>query len=115
MIIRAIDSEGDWTFGSGLQSFKKDLPAIEQNIQTRLKSWKGDSFSQPAEGVDYNNFMDIGTKPLLDSDVKRVILQSEGVIRMKTYSSEIARDEREFQAEALITTIFGSESINLEI
>lgn len=115
MIIRALDSNSDWTFGSGLQSFKKDLPALEQNVRTRLRSWKGDSFSHSAEGVDYNNFLDIGTKSLLDSDVKRVILQSEGVIRIKTYESDIERSTREFQAEAEITTIFGSDSIDLEL
>jgi len=115
MIIRAIDSNGDWKFGSGFQSFKKDLPAISQNINTRLKSWKGDSFANPAEGVDYNNFLGIGTKLLLDSDVKRVILQSEGVVRMQTYESEVNRSSREFSASSEIATIFGTDIINTEV
>lgn len=115
MIIRAVDSNGDWLFGSGFQTFKKDLAAIEQNIQTRLKSWKGDSFSQPAEGVDYYNFLDIGTKPLLDADIKRVILQSEGVIKMTSYISEITRATRKITVQAQIVTIYGSDTLNLEL
>ena len=115
MKIRSIDLNGDWMFGSGLQTFKKDLPAIMQNIQTRLKSWKGDSFAHIAEGVDYNNFMDIGTKALLDSDIKRVILQSEGVIKMSTYESTLNRADRGISVQTEIVTIYGSDALELEL
>lgn len=113
MIHRNVDSDGDWEFGKGKQSYTKDLQAILLNIKTRLKSWKGDSFSNPAEGVDYNNYLDKGTKSFLDADVKRVILQSEGVIKIKSYSSELNRSSRGFTANAEILTIYGSASIEV--
>jgi len=107
MIIRNLTVDGDFTFGQGIQNYKRDLAAIELNIQTRLKSWKGDCFYKPAEGVDYNNFLDVGTKNFLDSDVKRVILQSEGVIKITEYESSLDRDSRALTASVTIITIFG--------
>lgn len=111
MIIRNTTPEGDFTFGKGIQDYRRDLSAILLNIQTRLKSWKGDCFFAAAEGVDYNNFLDIGTKNFLDSDIKRVILQSEGVLKIQTYESTLDRENREFTGRASIITIFGIGSI----
>ena len=113
MIIRNLTVENDWTFGSGIQNYKRDLAAIELNIETRLRSWKGDCFFLPAEGVDYNNFLDVGTKNFLDSDVKRVILQSEGVIKITEYESSLDRDSRDFTATATIISIFGVATVEV--
>ena len=113
MIIRNLTVENDWTFGSGIQNYKRDLDAIELNIKTRLQSWKGDCFFLPAEGVDYNNFLDVGTKNFLDSDVKRVILQSEGVIKITEYESSLDRDTRAFSATATIISIFGVATVEV--
>lgn len=107
MIIRSLDVNDDWTFGAGIQNYKRNLEAIKLNIQTRLKSWKGDCFYKPVEGVDYNNFLDVGTKNLLDSDVKRVILQSEGVIKITKYESILDRESRALTVFVSIQTIFG--------
>ena len=113
MIIRNLTVENDWTFGSGIQNYKRDLAAIELNIKTRLQSWKGDCFFLPAEGVDYNNFLDVGTKNFLDSDVKRVILQSEGVIKITEYESSLDRESRAFSAQVTILTIFGVATVEV--
>lgn len=114
MIIRNNTPLGDWTFGKGKSDYKKDLDAIKLNIQTRLLSWKEDCFFSLAEGVDYNNLLDVGTKDLLDSDVKRVILQSEGVLKITEYESSIDRDERAFSCSATIITIFGVAKLEVE-
>lgn len=107
MKIRATDTNGDWTFGKGKSNYRTELEAVAGNIKSRLLSWRGDCFFAPAEGVDYNNFMDKGTKDLLDSDIKRVILQSEGVLRINTYDSRLDNSIRGFTAEANILTIYG--------
>lgn len=113
MIFRDISPTGDWTFGKGQNSFLRDEAAILQNVRTRLLSWRSDCFFAPLEGVDYNNLLDIGTKTLLDNDIRRVIFQSEGVLRLVSYSSEITRDERLFSARAEIITIFGQLTIEI--
>ena len=90
MIVRALDANGDWTFGSGKQNYLSALNALKQQIVTRLKSWKGNCFFALQDGVDWNNYLDIGTKNLLDLDIKRVVLQTGGVLRMRNYSSILA-------------------------
>ena len=65
-----------------LSDYLTNQNAILHNVKTRLLQWKGDCFYAIDEGVDYNNLLDVGTKTLLDSDVKRIILQSEGVIKI---------------------------------
>ena len=107
MIIRNLTSANDWTFGAGIQNYRRNLDAIELNIKTRLQSWKGDCFFAPLEGVDYNNYLDVGTKDFLDSDVKRVILQSEGIIKITKYESNLNREIRTLTVSVTIVTIFG--------
>lgn len=111
MIIRNLTDLNDWTFGKGIQNYKTDKDAILLNVKTRLQSWVGDCFYATAGGVDYNNYMDIGTKDFLDSDIKRIILQSEGVLKINSYVSTLDRDTRGFEAQAEIVTIFGIGSI----
>ena len=113
MIIRNSTEVGDFTFGKGASDYLKNSRAIQHNIKTRILSWKGDCFFATAEGVDYNNLLDVGTKNLLDSDIKRVILQSEGVLKITSFSSELDRDTRDYTAEAQIITIFGVEKISI--
>lgn len=107
MIIRNSTEMGDFTFGKGLSDYLNNQNAILHNVKTRLLEWKGDCFYAPAEGVDYNNLLDIGTKNLLDSDVKRIILQSEGVIKITKFESTLDNNERAYRGEATIITIFG--------
>ena len=107
MIIRNLTSANDWTFGAGIQNYRRNLDAIELNIKTRLQSWKGDCFFAPLEGVDYNNYLDVRTKDFLDSDIKRIILQSEGVIKITEYESVLDRNTRALTIAVTISTIFG--------
>jgi hypothetical protein len=80
--VRAVDVNNDWLFGAGQQSYKSGMEALKQQIKTRLQSWRSDCFFAPAEGVDWNNYLDIGTKRLLDTDIARVINQTGGVIKI---------------------------------
>lgn len=113
MIIRALDDNKDWTYGKGKNDYLRDVPAISLNVETRLREWKGDCFFALTNGVDYNNFLDIGTKDFLDRDIKRVIIQSEGVLKIKSYESEIDRETRDFSANVTILTIFGSAKVTI--
>lgn len=114
MIIRSTDSNGDWVFGKGKNDYLMNLDAVKKNIETRLFSWKGNCFYAAAEGVDYNSYLDIGTKDFLDRDVKRVVLQSEGVLILTAFASVISSDGlRAYSATMTITTTFGQMTINI--
>jgi hypothetical protein len=75
-----------------------------------LRSWQGNCFYATEEGVDWNNYLDIGTKVFLDLDIQRVILQTEGVVRLRSYESSIDRDTREVTVEFTADSIYGEVS-----
>ncbi len=60
MHIRAIDSENDWQFGKGLQSYKYKNNAIMQNVKTRLLSFLNDCWFDMEAGIDWYRLL--GTK-----------------------------------------------------
>jgi len=111
MIVRGLDQNYDWQFGRGLANYKAGIDAVRQNIMTRIKSWKGNCFFALDDCVDYQNFLDKGTKVFLDNDIKRVVLQTDSVIRIDSYSSEIT--ERDFTANMTVTTIYGQIEIEV--
>jgi hypothetical protein len=108
MIMRALDSSGDWVFGRGKNSYKTDIDAIMQSISTRLNQWKGDCFFATQDGVDWNNYLDRGRKTLLDVDIKRVILQTGGVLRISSFESTLDRDTRAVSVSASVDTTIGT-------
>jgi hypothetical protein len=112
MIVRELDINNDWTFGKGLNSYLQEMEAIRQCIQTRLLSWVGDCYFALNDGVDYNNFLDIGTKILLDGDIKREILQSYGVVKINSFNSNIDNN-RNYSATINLTTIYGDLNIGV--
>lgn len=113
MIIRGLDSEGDWLFGKGKNDYRTGINAISQNIETRLKSWKNDCFFALNEGVDYKNLLGMGKQAFLDIDVKRVLLLSEGVLKIDEFESTLDRDERDYTLISVVTTIYGELEVNV--
>ncbi len=105
--VRALDADHDFQFGRGLQSYKSDLDALKQSVQTRLMQWKNNCFFAMDEGVDYANELDIGTKGALDLDIKRVILQTADVLRIDNYSSTLGADSRAISISCEIQTKYG--------
>lgn len=107
MSVRAIDGNGDWMFGRGFQDYRSNENELLQKIRTRLLSWKGDCFFDEGEGVDWNNYLDIGTLVLLDVDIQRVVLQTAGVIRFREYASELDPGLRALTVTMTLDTVYG--------
>jgi hypothetical protein len=51
-IVRAIDKNGDWTFGFGLGNYLSGQARFKQNIQTRLFEEIGDCFFNLGAGLN---------------------------------------------------------------
>lgn len=105
MIFRNLDSSGDWTFGSGIGNYIAANAAIGLNIKTRILSWFGDCFFDTAAGIDWANRL--GSKnqrALLELDLRRIILQSEGVTGITAFDTEL--NGRSFSASYTVNTIF---------
>jgi hypothetical protein len=105
--IRALDQNGDWEFGRGLSSYKRKQDAIIQNLKTKLKEWKFDCFFAQNSGVDYNNRLSkTNQKSLLDQEIKRIIVSTEGVINLNSFESSV--EVRDYRADFNVTTVYSS-------
>ena len=107
MRIRNLDANHDWTFGQGTGNYLTGNPAIGLNIETRILSWLGDCFFDTGAGIDWANRL--GSKnqrQLLESDLRRIILQSYGVTGIVTFNTSVTG--RAFSANYTINTIFSA-------
>lgn len=103
MIFRNLDSDGDWTMGKGLNNYVRLDEAIGLNIKTRIQSWLNDCFFAMDAGIDWANRL--GSKDqrgLLEADLRRIILQSEGVTGILAFDTIL--NGRNFTANYTITT-----------
>jgi hypothetical protein len=104
-MIRSIDENDDWTFGAGMLNYRTGKESLILDLKTRLRSWRENCYFDKTAGVDYNELLEKGTKPLLDQDVKRVAFQTRGVIGITSFESEIVG--REYQCRLQLSTIYG--------
>ena len=80
MDFRSLDPTGDWNFGRGKVDYAPDEKAIELNLLTRIKSWKGNCFFDYETGVDWTARLDKNQKANLIAELKRLVIQSYGVV-----------------------------------
>ncbi len=117
MIIRNLDSDGDWMFGSGQADYLTQNPAIGLNVKTRLLSWLNDCFFDLQAGIDWlNRLGNKNQEALLSLDMRRVILKSFGVTGILTFDFVVV--DRMFTATYTLETIFSKsyqDSISREI
>ena len=76
MRFRGIDSNGDWVFGKGRNSYLKDNEALMMNIKTRLLEFLGDCFFDLEKGIDWWTLLGGKNLKKILVDVQRTILRS---------------------------------------
>ncbi len=105
MIFRNLDADSDWRFGKGKNDYAQGQAAIALNIKTRIKSWVGDCFFAQTAGIDWvNRLGSKNQRALLEADLRRVILQSEGVTGL--VKVDIVMIGRKFQATYTVNTVY---------
>lgn len=111
MKVRALDSSGDWTFGSGLANYISDVDAINQTVASRLKSFKNDNPLAMDENIDWNDLLGRkGTEDSILREIERVVLQTNGVTRITEL--EVKKTENRIQSLSLkYDTIYNSSEI----
>ena len=113
MIIRNLDSSGDWQFGQGKGNYLAGNAAIGLNIRTRLLSWVGDCFFDLNAGVDWTNRLSLkNQKRILDAELRRIILQSYGVTGIVSFSTTLDASARVYTANYEVTTIFSASYVD---
>ncbi len=119
MSVRAIDSNGDWTWGKNQSNYLTKNNAIMQNISTRLKSFKFDWFLDEQKNIDWINLLGkYGTEPVIQSEAERVIIQTQDVLSCVVTSSTINEKTRELKLSYTVKTIYTSsfsDSTTLDI
>lgn len=105
MIFRTLDANNDWVFGRGLNSYSSENAAIGLNVQTRILSWLNDCFFALEEGIDwYNRLGSKNQRELVEDDLRRIILQSEGVTGLIEFDTIL--NNRNLQVQYSISTIY---------
>lgn len=84
---RAIDSDGDWLFGQGRQSYFTANDAIMADIRTALLMVVGDFFADLSAGVDWWNLTG-GMNPKARNEIVRqcrvIIAGITGVVKINS-------------------------------
>lgn len=117
MIFRNLTAGHDWTFGKGISDYVNENKAIGLNIKTRLLSWVGDCFFDQKAGIDWvNRLGSKNQRNLLELDLRRVILQSEGVTELVSFDTVLTG--RQFTANYEVNTVYSQsyrDSLTVEV
>lgn len=108
MIIRAIDVNGDWLYGQGLNNFKRGIPALEENISTRLYSVLGDCFFAQYAGIDWFNFIGSKNELALNLAISALLLNTENVTGINQLSINLNHQTRQFFINYSVNSVFSS-------
>lgn len=112
MIIRALDSNGDWTFGQGKQNYLSGQKAIALNIQTRVLCFLNNCPWDMGAGVDWITLLGkTNTATQIQLNVRSIILQSYGVLRINTLSTSFVSRQLSlaFNIDTRFTNNFSQE------
>lgn len=119
MRVRALDANGDMTFGQSQNNFLiNSSAAVAQNIQTRLLLFLGEWFIDTSDGTDWNGSV-LGkyTRGLYDKVLQARILGTPGVtsIVQGTYTSSVNAATRALSASCLVMTQFSDQPESISV
>jgi len=83
MTVRALDSNGDWTFGRSKAQLLSRSDEVAQNVVTRIKSFKDDWFLDIEAEIDWFTILGIkNNEQAIVDEISRVVLETEYVKRL---------------------------------
>jgi len=111
MRYRKLDSNGDYTFGSGLADFFVDTPeCVAQAVLTRLLLLRGEWFVDITDGTPYaTEILGKSNKITYDRAIRDRILGTPNVQEITEYFSSVV--DRALSVQATITTAFGIATV----
>lgn len=118
MFYRRLDENGDYSFGHGKSSFASDIEAVAQAIETKIKLFKGEFWYDVQDGTPM--FQDILGQKLsnegknaIDIIITDRILKIPEVSTVLSYSSEIDKINRTYNAVIVVETIYGTLEVEV--
>lgn len=109
-IVRSIDADNDWNFGKGRSDYVKNNAAIQQSLKTRLQSFLGDCFFALDAGLDWFNILGSKNRIKLELDVRTVIINTTGVTRIRSVSTNVDPFTRLISMTYVVDTIYTNEN-----
>jgi hypothetical protein len=107
MSTRALDSNGDWIFGTGISAYLIGNSEVAQNIKTRLLCFINDCFWDVAAGIDWLNLLGSKNQQLaLQLAISAVILNTANVTALSQISLVVS-PSRQFTVQYLVQTTYG--------
>lgn len=109
MLFRGITAIDDWQFGQGVGSYFKRDKAVNANLRTRLLFFLNDCFFAMSTGIDWWNLLG-SRNPAAQANIilacRKVIIQSEGVVRINSVIVVLNRTTRGATITWSIDTIY---------
>lgn len=108
MRYRALDSNGDYSFGRDSGNFLINSSAcVAQSVQTRLQLWLGEWFLNPTDGTPWlQNVFGRFSKIVADMAIRARVLTTQGVTTISDYESSFDPVARTFSVKLSIATVF---------
>jgi len=106
MSFRALDSNGDWTFGNGQQNYLTGLNAIAADINTALKTFLGECFFAVNFGVDWWNLLGSKDQQGIILQCRQIIASRDSVTRINSVYAALDRTTRCLVVTYNIDTIY---------
>lgn len=106
MLLRALDTSGDWTYGQGKNNYLTRNRAVAQNIQCRLLSFLGDCFFDINAGIDWFTYLGGKDQISLNLAVSAVILNTQDVTGVKQLSIALNRTTRNLTITYVVQTTY---------
>ncbi|MED6004879.1 MULTISPECIES: hypothetical protein [Enterobacteriaceae] len=118
MIVRALDSSHDWTFGNNSTDYLQKSAAIKQCVITAVLSVRNDWFLALEHGVNWMDYLGRSTNmDMLEDDLKSAILAVDGVYLITNMSIDLDRQKRHATISIQYTDIFNNKmavSVNVD-
>lgn len=106
-IVRALDTEGDWLFGQGLNDYKSNNLAVAQDIQCNLSMFLGDCFFATTTGIDWFNLLGGKNQTALLLAINTTILNTLGVTGIINTGISL-NSNRLFTLTYTVTTVYST-------
>jgi hypothetical protein len=109
MSVRALDINGDFTFGQGRNNYLTRNKEVAQNIQTRLRQFLGDCWFSIGSGIDWFNLLGGKNKAAIQLAVSTTIRNTKDVTGVIEVSVNVDNNRR-ITISYTVTTIYSGTS-----
>lgn len=103
---RALDADGDWTWGNGVENYVVEQAAIVLDIQTALQTFLGEVFFALDFGVDWWNLLGGRDENQVILQCRKIISGCDGVTRINSVTARLDSRARQLMVTFNINTVY---------